>query len=96
MADHNHRNAHISPEAGLESPQFLARLGIDRQDVAVGIAAEDEASGRRCRPTPLTDAIGRLVLPDDLVGVAADCGKGAAHPRADRRRLGTIRVAQPH
>ena len=29
-------------------------------------------------PAPLTDAIGCLVLPDDLVGVAADCGEGAS------------------
>jgi hypothetical protein len=29
------------------------------------------------------------VLSDDLVRVAADRGEGAAHRRADRRRLGT-------
>jgi hypothetical protein len=69
---------------------YQPRLGrrIDRQEVAVGLTAEDEAAGGRRRPAPLTDSVGRLVLPDDLIRIAADCGKGAAHRRADRRRLG--------
>src|SRR5438309_5729911 len=70
------RGRGIGSEAGLEPPQLFACLGIDREEVAVGLAAEDKAAGRRRRPAPLTDTIGSLVLPDDIVGVAADCGEG--------------------
>src|SRR4029077_6344016 len=38
---------------------------------------------------------GGLVLPGDLVGVAADGAKGTAHRRADRRRLGTAVKSLP-
>src|SRR5207302_7653778 len=85
----------VGPKPGLEPPQFFTGFGIYRQKIAVGLAAENKAAGRRRRPAPLTDAIGGFVLPNDLVGVAADSSKGAAHRRADRRRLGPAGIALP-
>src|SRR5437764_12314276 len=73
----------IGPKPSLKAPQLFTSLGIDREEIAVGLAAEDKAAGRRRRPASLTDAIGRLVLTDDLDIAAADCGIGAAHCSPD-------------
>src|SRR5205814_1671007 len=65
----------IRAEAGLEAPQLLTRLGVDREEVAVGLATEDEAAGRDRRAAATADAVRRLVLPGDLVRLAVDRGE---------------------
>ena len=71
------------------------RLGIERQEIAIGLATEDESTGRDRRATPATDAVGCLVLPGDLVRLAVNRGERPAHRRADRRRLRPADVALP-
>src|SRR5438132_12134783 len=83
----------IRAEAGLEAPQLLTRLGVDREEVAVGLATEDEAAGRDRRAAATAEAVRRLVLPGDLVRLAVDRGERAAHLGPDRRRLRAADVA---
>src|SRR5438876_9634800 len=83
----------IRAEAGLEAPQLLTRLGVDREEVAVGLATEYEAAGRDRRAAATADAVRRLVLPGDLVRLAVDRGERAAHLGPDRRRLRAADVA---
>src|SRR5438132_11521872 len=83
----------IRAEAGLEAPQLLTRLGVDREEVAVGLATEDETAGRDRRAAATADAVRRLVLPGDLVRLAVDRGERAAHLGPDRRRLRAADVA---
>src|SRR6266850_1459265 len=83
----------IRAEAGLEAPQLLARLGVDREEVAVGLATKYEAAGRDRRAPATADAVRRLMLPGDLVGLAVDRGERAAHLGPDRRRLRAADVA---
>src|SRR6267143_1809771 len=83
----------IRAEAGLEAPQLLTRLGVDREEVAVGLATEDEAAGRDRRAAATADAVRRLVLPGDLVRLAVDRGERASHLDPDRRRLRAADVA---
>src|SRR5205814_3158282 len=66
------RRWRVGPKPSLETPQFLTGLGIESEEIAVGFAAEDETAGRRRRASSSTGGVGRLALPDDLVGVAAD------------------------
>src|SRR5207247_5853031 len=55
----------VSPKAGLEPPQLLTRLRIQREEVAIRLAPKDEPTGRDTRPSP--EAVRRLVLPNDFV-----------------------------
>src|SRR5712691_5671846 len=89
----DHRGG-VSPEARLEPPKLLTRPGIERQEIAIRLAAEDETAGGDRRATPAPDAVRRLVLPDGLVRLAVDGREGPAHRRADRRRLRPAGVAQ--
>src|SRR5262245_21772570 len=45
----------VGAEAGLEPPQLLARLRIERQEVAVGLTAKHEAAGRDRRAAAAAD-----------------------------------------
>src|SRR6266446_4424039 len=76
LIDHRRR---LSAKAGLELPQQLASLGVIGLDVAVGLAVEDEATGGGRRTAAVADTVRRLRLPHDLVGVAANRSKRAAH-----------------
>src|SRR2546426_9635584 len=69
----------VSPETGLESPQLLARLGVEREDVAVGLPAEDEAPGGDRRTAATADPVRGLVLPGDLVRLAVDRRERPGH-----------------
>src|SRR5207247_8830620 len=80
------------PRGRLRAKASLGSVGLD---VAVGFTVEDKATGGGGRSAAVADAIRRLLLPDDLVGVAADSGKRPAHRRADRRRLGAADIGQP-
>src|SRR5882724_8037322 len=86
----------IRAEAGLEAPQLLTGLRVDRQEVAVGLAAEHEAAGGDRRAAAAPDAVGRLVLPGDLVRLSVDRGERAAHLGPDRCRLRAADVALAH
>src|SRR3989454_9637980 len=46
FVDHRRR---VGAEAGLEPPQLLPRLCVESEEVAVGLAAEDQAAGRNVR-----------------------------------------------
>src|ERR1700730_7526294 len=92
LVDHRGR---LRAKTGLELPQLLAGLGIVGQDLAAGIAAKDDAAGCGGRAAAAAEAIRRLLLPSDFVGVAADRSKRAAHRRADRRPLGAAIKALP-
>jgi hypothetical protein len=71
-------------------PQHLAGLGVDRYEVAVGLATKQETPGRHGRAASTAHAIRHLMLPHDLVCCAVDRREGAAQRRADRRRLAAI------
>src|SRR5258708_4796334 len=86
----------IRPQAGLQAPPLLTRLGVDREEVAVGIATEYEAAGRDRRAAAAADAVRGLVLPGDLVRLAVDRGEGPAHLGPDRRGLRAADVALAH
>src|SRR2546425_4604328 len=83
----------IAAEAGLEAPELLTRLRVDREEVAVGLATEHEAAGRDRRAAATPDPVRRLVLPGDRVRLAVDRGERAAHRGPDRRRLRAADVA---
>src|SRR5205085_8245609 len=57
----------VGAESRLESPELLAGLGVQGQEVAVRVATEDEAAGRDRRPTAAAQPVRRLMLPRDLV-----------------------------
>src|SRR2546426_7913092 len=76
VIDHRWR---VSPETGLEPPQLLARLGVDREEVAVGLPAEDEAARGDRRTAAAADTVRSLVLPGDLVRRAVDRRERPGH-----------------
>src|SRR6266481_1750084 len=76
LIDHRRR---LGAKAGLELPQQLTSLSVIGLDVAVGLAVEDEATGGGRRTAAVADTVRRLRLPHDLVGVAANRSKRAAH-----------------
>src|SRR5271166_929235 len=90
----DHRRC-VGAETGLESPQLLAGLGVERQKIAVGFAAEDKAAGGYRRTTAAADAVRRFVLPGDLVGLRVDRRERAGHRRADWRGLRAADIALP-
>src|SRR6266478_3638482 len=90
----DHRRC-VGAKPGLEPPQLLAGLGVERQKMAVGLAAEHEAAGGHHRAAATADAVWRLVLPGDFVGLGVDRRERAGHHRANRRGLGTADIAQP-
>src|SRR5262249_30108003 len=90
LVDHGRR---AGAESGREAPTPLAGLAVEREEVAVGLAGEDKPAGGHARSAAAADAVRRLVLPSDLVGLAVDRREGTAHRRSDRRRLGAADVA---
>src|SRR5262249_48804123 len=90
----DHRRC-VGAKTGLEPPQLLASLGVERQKMAVGLAAEHEAAGGHRRATAAADAVRRFVLPGDLIGLRVDRRERAGHRRADRRGLRAADIALP-
>src|ERR1051326_457197 len=86
----------VGAESRLEPPQLLPGLGVEREEVAVRLAAEDKPAGRRRRAAATANAVWGLVLPGDLVSAAVDRGERAAHLHSDRRRLRAADITLAH
>ncbi len=58
----------VRASAGLPLPQHLAVRGVQGLELAVRLTMEQQPAGGCERAAALPDRIGRLLLPDDLVG----------------------------
>src|ERR1700677_86548 len=68
--------------AGVEAPEFLERLAVERVDLARGFAGEDQI-GRRERAAEVGEL--RFVFPGDLAGRDVDRGDAAGDAERLRR-----------
>ena len=74
----------MMPDGVLELVELLARLGVDRLEVAFQRAVEDDAAGSRQSARPDRELL--RIRPDDLAGLAVP-GDEVAHVAVARRRI---------